>query len=291
MKKSSQINRLDWGFALFIGLILVQDLFIGMKVYWDQSFTMLELVLCLTAVVAYLIGFCLPAGISVVCIFIFMVSYFVWIATVAPISLLTISSLVWIPANTAVASFIRTKFIRSKRMMERLDALKDVNPQIDLYTELENKATFASTLVKQSSLANRYAKQYSFSMALFQIEFRPLVLESLGSEGYGQLLLNISQTIQQQIRYEDYKFSIGDGQFVILCPMTDQDHFYRVTDRIKQAITAIPLVDKKGQTLTLIVRAGAMSFNQADLAKYQQVDDVIAMLVRRTETDLVGEYI
>ncbi|MNI64956.1 GGDEF domain protein [compost metagenome] len=166
-----------------------------------------------------------------------------------------------------------------------------MNPIIDLDTTLGNKEALADTLIKQSNLAKRYSEQYGFCMAMFKIDFLPIVQEALGPDRYAQLLLKLSGTIQKQIRYEDYKFFVEEGRFIILCPMMNHEYLQLLTDRIKTAMMEIDFPDKKDQPLKLVVRTGAVVFHKEQFDKYENLDGVIAALERKTETDLIGEYI
>ncbi|MNW56505.1 GGDEF domain protein [compost metagenome] len=149
----------------------------------------------------------------------------------------------------------------------------------------------ADTVIKQSNLAKRYSDSYGFCMAMFKIDFLSLIRESLGSERYNLLLLELSNIIQKQIRYEDYKFSLDEGRFIILCPMMNHDYLQMLRDRIKNAMMEHVFLDKKEQPLKLVVRTGALIFHKEQFEKYESIDGVIAALERNTETDLIGEYI
>ncbi|NMO94382.1 GGDEF domain-containing protein [Paenibacillus lemnae] len=291
MKHKTPMRNVELGYFLLIVLVMVQRLLIYLKIYLDSSFTALDLGLSLSTLVALLLGFFLPVGISTVIVFVFLVSYFVWLSAYAPLNVLTFSWILMIPANIIIAAFIRSGLVRSRRFIERLEALKQTNPDVDLDTTLGNKESLAETVVKQSNLANRYGDQYGFCMAMFKLDFLPLVRESLGSRRYAQLLLELSDTIQKQIRYEDYKFSIDKGRFIILCPLTKPEHFKSLTERIKAAMMGLTFADKKGRPLKLVIRAGALVFQKDQFSKYGDIDAVIAALERNTETDLIGEYI
>ncbi|UNK18309.1 GGDEF domain-containing protein [Paenibacillus sp. N3/727] len=291
MKNKTPIRRIELGYFLLIILVMVQELIIYWNMYLNQSFTWSDVLYSVATLAALLAGFLLPIGISTVGIFIFLVSYFVWLSTYAPVNVLTLSWILLIPANVIIAAFIRSVLIRSRRFIERLEALKTTNPEIDLETTLGNKDALADTLIKQSNLANRYADQYSFCMAMFKIEFLPLVQESLGSQRYAQLLLELSGTIQGQIRFEDYKFSLDKGRFIILCPLTKPEYLQNLTERIKLAMMDMAFTDKHGKPLKLVVRAGALVFQKEQFSKYGNIDAVIGALERNTETDLIGEYI
>lgn len=205
--------------------------------------------------------------------------------------MLSISWLWLLPANVAVAMFIKSGLIRNKRLIERLEELQRRNPEVDLATSLGNKEAFRETLVKQSNLANRYSDTYNFCLAMFKIEFLPMVRESLGSQGYVQLLASLSEGIRNHIRYEDYKFALDEGRFIVLLPMTNQEYLKALTDRIKHALMDMPFQDRKGGELKLVIRAGALVFAKEQFSKYEDADAVIAALERNTETDLIGEYI
>lgn len=291
MKKHIPIRRIELGYFLMIALVIIQELIFYWNIYDRQVLTVSEVVFSVATLISLLVGFILPVGVTAVLIFVFLVSYFVWLSTYATIGVLTLSWMLLIPANVMVAAFIRSVFIQNSRFIERLEALKTRNPDIDLDTSLGNKDAFSDTLVKQSNLANRYSDQYSFSLAMFKIEFLPLVQESLGSQRYSQLLLELSQTIQGQIRFEDYKFSLDNGRFIILCPLTKPENLKNLTERIKLAMMNMPFTDKHGNPLKLVIRAGALVFQQDQFEKYEDSDAVIRALERNTETDLIGEYI
>lgn len=284
-------RRLELGYILLIALIMGQELLIFLKVYQDQAYSTLELMFSMATLAALLLGFIIPMGISVVLVFVFLVSYFVWLTTYAPLNLLTFSWMLLLPANTLVAGFIKSGLIGSKRWIERMNEMKGSLPQVDIETALGNKEALADTVQKQSNLARRYSEHYGFSMAMFKIDFLPLVQESLGSQLYSRLLLELSSTIQKQIRFEDYKFSISKGRFIVLCPMLGQENLHMLTHRIKHALMAVRILDKKGQELKLVVRAGALVFQKEQFSKYEHIDQVIAALERNAETDLIGEYI
>ncbi|WP_422658816.1 GGDEF domain-containing protein [Paenibacillus sp. EC2-1] len=291
MKKHIPIRRIELGYFLMIALVIIQELIFYWNIYDRQVLTVSEVVFSVATLISLLVGFILPVGVTAVLIFVFLVSYFVWLSTYATIGVLTLSWMLLIPANVMIAAFIRSVLIQNSRFIERLEALKTRNPDIDLDTSLGNKDAFSDTLVKQSNLANRYSDQYSFSLAMFKIEFLPLVQESLGSQRYSQLLLELSQTIQGQIRFEDYKFSLDNGRFIILCPLTKPENLKNLTERIKLAMMNMPFTDKHGNPLKLVIRAGALVFQQDQFEKYEDSDAVIRALERNTETDLIGEYI
>ncbi|EHB65999.1 GGDEF domain-containing protein [Paenibacillus lactis] len=291
MENKRFIQRMVWGYVLLIGLAILQELLIYWNVFRDQSFTLLELGFSIGCIAALLLGFLAPPGVSVVGIFVYIVAYFVWLTTHAEVDVLSISWLWLLPANVAMATSIKSGLIRNKRLMERLEELQRRNPEVDLATSLGNKEAFKETLIKQSNLANRYSDTYNFCLAMFKIEFLPMVRESLGSQGYVQLLASLSEGIRNHIRYEDYKFALDEGRFIVLLPMTNQEYLKALTDRIKHALMDMPFQDRKGGELKLVIRAGALVFAKEQFRKYEDADAVIAALERNTETDLIGEYI
>lgn len=171
MRNKAPILRIAWGYASLIGLAVIQQLVVYLKIYMNQSYTTLDVVFSIVSLAALILGFVIPVGVSVVAGFIYLVSYFVWLVTYADVSVLTFSWWLLIPANVAVAAFIKASLVRNARVMERLQELQERNPEIDLDTSLGNKDALADTLVKQSNLARRYSEQYGFSMAMFKIEF------------------------------------------------------------------------------------------------------------------------
>ncbi|GAA0136351.1 hypothetical protein YSY43_31920 [Paenibacillus sp. YSY-4.3] len=291
MRAKIPTHRIAWGYILLILVAIVQQFLVFLNVYLEQSYSGAEFAFSMVALAALLIGLILPLGVSVVGVFVFLVSYFVWLATYARLDVLAFSWILLIPANIGIAAVIKSALIRSKVVIQRLEELEQLTPQVDLDTALGNKEALAEIVVKQSNLANRYSDHYSFCMAMFKIDFLSLVQESLGSQRYALLLLELSNIIQTQIRYEDYKFSLEQGRFIILCPMTNHEFLQAMTDRIKLALMDVHFLDKKGHPLKLVIRAGAIAFQKDQFSKYKDIDAVIAALERHTETDLIGEYI
>lgn len=289
--KKTPFYGVVWGYILLIVLALLQEQFFFLNIYLTHTYGVEELLLNAAALVALLAGLLLPVGVSVVVIFVFMVCYLVWLATYAPTDVLTGASFLLIPANAFVAALIKTYLIRASRFLEQLERLGQRNPQVDLHTTLGNKDAFADALVKQSNLARRHPEKYGFCVVMFKIEFLPLVQESLGSQGYAALLVDLSDTIQKQLRYEDYKFFIDQGRFIIICPLTPAGFLESLTNRIKKAMMDVPFMDLKGRWLKLVIRSGALVFHAEQFGKYENVDGIITALERNTETDLIGEYI
>lgn len=284
-------KRITGGYVTLFGVSIIQQLFVYLNVYWNQAYSIGEVVFSVASLVAILIGLVLPAGVSVVGVFLFLVTYFVWLATNGKVDLLSLSWILLIPANVLIAVVIRTGLIRNKILVQRLNELKEINPIIDIDTTLGNKEALADTVIKQSNLAKRYSEQYGFCLAMFKIDFLPQVQESLGPQRYAQLLLELSNSIQKQIRFEDYKFFIDEGRFVILCPMMNQQYLQMLTDRIKSSMMELSYLDKKEQSLKLVVRSGAVVFHKEQFDKYENIDGIIAALERNAETDLIGEYV
>lgn len=291
MKNNAITHRLAWGYAILIGLAILQQLLVYLHLYMNQSYTLLHIVLSTASLAALALGLLLPVGVSVVLGFVYLVIYFVWLVTFADSNVLVFSWWLLIPANLAISAVIKRRLVRSARIIERLEQMKDHNPEIDLDTTLGNKQALGDTLIKQSNLARRYSDCYGFCIAMFKIEFLPLVMESLGSVRYAQFLLEISQTIQKQIRYEDYKFFVDRGRFVILCPMVNGDYLPMLTRRIKKNVMDLEVLDKRGNELQTVIKSGALVFQKEQFSKYDNIDAVLAALERNTETDLIGEYI
>lgn len=280
-----------FGYILLTLLLILQQAGIFMHVSQEQGFTASELLISSLSLVALLLGFLVSGGITAVCVFVFMVAYFVWLVTLADKNWITLQSFLWIPGSMVVASVIREGLIQQKRLAQRMEDLRLRNPDVDFDTTLGNTEAFKDTLIKQTNLANRYSDQYHFCIAIFKIEFLPLVRETLGSGGYAELLLELSDTIQTHIRYEDYKFYVDKGRFIVIFPLTKKEHLKSLTDRIKNALMDVKLFSRRDKELNLIIRSGALVFSKDQFNEYEDYEAVLAALERNAETDLIGEYI
>ncbi|WIV21564.1 GGDEF domain-containing protein [Paenibacillus polygoni] len=280
-----------FGYTLLTLLLILQQAGIFMHVSQEQGFTASELLISSLSLVALLLGFLVSGGITAVCVFVFMVAYFVWLVTLADKNWITLQSFLWIPGSMVVASVIREGLIQQKRLAQRMEDLRLRNPEVDFDTTLGNTEAFKDTLIKQTNLANRYSDQYHFCIAIFKIEFLPLVRETLGSGGYAELLLELSDTIQTHIRYEDYKFYVDKGRFIVIFPLTKKEHLRSLTERIKNALMDVKLLSRRDKELNLIIRSGALVFSKDQFNEYEDYEAVLAALERNAETDLIGEYI
>lgn len=280
-----------FGYTLLTLLMILQQAGIFMQVSKEQGFTTMELLISSLSLISLLLGFLVPGGVTAVCVFVFTVAYFVWLVTLAEVNWITLQSFLWIPGSMVVASVIRDGFIQQKRLDQRIEVLRLRNPEVDVDTSLGNTDAFKDTLVKQTNLANRYSDQYHFCIAMFKIEFLPLVRETLGSQGYAELLLELSDTIQTHIRYEDYKFYVDKGRFVVIFPLTKKEYLRSLTKRIKNALMDVKLVSRRDKDLNLIIRSGALVFSKDQFSGYEDFEAVLAALERNAETDLIGEYI
>lgn len=291
MKKAFFIRPFTIGYVALIALAVVQTVLLNLPIDQDAGGSSREIGLGLMALLALGTGFFIPLGVSVVLVFVFVVAYFVWLTSYGPVDLLGISWMLLVPVDLLLAGLLGRGLVRSRRLIERLDALQSLNPEVDLTTNLGNRLALQDTLVKQSNLARRYSDRYGFCLMLFKIDFLPSVQEALGSRRYSEFLVDLSALIQKQIRFEDYKFSIDGGRFVVICPMTQPDDLQMLKDRIKQAMMDHRAETPSGQRVNFVVRAGGLVFREEQFSKYGDVDDVVAALVRNSETDLIGEYI
>ena len=280
-----------FGYTLLTLLLILQQAGIFMHVSQEQGFTTMEFLISSLSLVALVLGFLVSGGITAVCVFVFMVAYFVWLVTLADMNWITLQSFLWIPGSMVVASVIREGLIQQKRLAQRMEDLRLRNPEVDFDTSLGNTEAFKDTLIKQTNLANRYSDQYHFCIAIFKIEFLPLVRETLGSGGYAELLLELSDTIQTHIRYEDYKFYVDKGRFIVIFPLTKKEHLRSLTERIKNALMDVTLLSRRDKELNLIIRSGALVFSKDQFNDYEDYEAVLAALERNAETDLIGEYI
>ncbi|GAE05984.1 putative diguanylate cyclase [Paenibacillus sp. JCM 10914] len=127
MRKTTPLRRVELGYFLLIALAMIQQLFIFWNIYLHQDYTMTEFMFSIATLAALLIGFFLPVGVSTVLLFLFLVTYFVWLSTLAPINLLTLSWILVLPANTVAAIVIKLALVRSRRFIRRLEQLRRTN--------------------------------------------------------------------------------------------------------------------------------------------------------------------
>lgn len=176
-------------------------------------------------------------------------------------------------------------FLRARDYRHRLEAanrqLSSLNNELheqathDYLTGVLNQRAFTGLLINELERAKRYGGE--LSLAIVDIDHFKRVNDSRGHAVGDEALKFLVDNIGQRMRRSDVLARLGGEEFALLMPNTPLAEAVRVVDRMRQAISAIPV---PGQVPPLLITfsAGVAAwhpgvneralFNAADEALY-----------------------
>lgn len=107
----------------------------------------------------------------------------------------------------------------------------------DKLTGLFNRFKLEETITNELETATRYNR--SFGVIIFDIDFFKSVNDNFGHQVGDEILVNISQTVQQQIRHSDTLFRWGGEEFILICLEVNRSEIELIAENIRQKVEAI----------------------------------------------------
>ncbi|MGL5384228.1 MAG: diguanylate cyclase domain-containing protein [Culicoidibacterales bacterium] len=290
MPKQKQLPEFPASIALFLTMFLIFQLILYVFTYQFQEFTMIMFFLSLLIPIGSFIGFFF----GIVPSLIYVVSVVVSAAILAVLQPFIVSTFMYLTIGitailTIIASFANLSYQREYKKLKNLQTAEQSAQVIDPITKLSTEQALVDLLVKQSHLAKRY-EQYTFTIAMIRLDFIQTTKNLLGKHEYAELLSRISMILQSQIRVEDYKFSVQEGVFILLLPLTPKSEFNIIDKRIKAKITEIELFDRNRKLFIPTIRSGVISYEAQMFDDFQNWEVLAVQLQRQTEIDIEAEY-
>lgn len=285
MKKRSVPRGAVWAYVVLIGIASLQQVVLYLHSHVHGSYQLTELLLLIGSLMALAAGLLLSTGKTIICVGVFLIAYPIWLISYSKIGAWNLFWLLLIPGNAIIASCIQS-LLRRESPAESLYGPQSTSPGLKLCTNLGNKEALAEAVMRHSNLARRFPECYSLCIMMFKVEPQPSDTESLDSVSCARLLMDLSNSIHRELRFDDYTFFIGEGRFVILCPMMNEDYIQLLIGRLKRALMEVEYINSQGQRIQIIVRSGAMVFQLEQWEQYQCIDTVISELEHHSRTDL-----
>ncbi|HWT54377.1 MAG TPA: GGDEF domain-containing protein, partial [Rhodocyclaceae bacterium] len=140
-------------------------------------------------------------------------------------------------------------FLRARDYRRRLEAanrqLSSLNDELheqathDFLTGTHNRRAFNALLSNELERVKRYGGD--LSLGVIDIDHFKQINDSRGHAVGDQALKFLVDNISQRMRRSDVLARLGGEEFVLLMPNTSVDEAVRVIDRMREAISALPL--------------------------------------------------
>lgn len=285
MKKRSVPRGATWAYVVLIGIASLQQVVLYLHSHVHGYYQLTELLLLIGSLMALAAGLFLSTRKTIICVGVFLIAYPIWLISYSKIGAWNLFWLLLIPGNAIIASCIQS-LLRRESPAESLYGPQSTSPGLKLCTNLGNREALAEAVMRHSNLARRFPECYSLCIMMFKVEPQPSDTEPLDSVGCARLLMDLSNSIHRELRFDDYTFFIGEGRFVILCPMMNEDYIQLLIRRLKRALMEVEYINSQGQRIQIIVRSGAMVFQLEQWEQYQCIDTIISELEHHSRTDL-----
>lgn len=110
----------------------------------------------------------------------------------------------------------------------------------DGLTGLGNRRALDAALNRNIDQARRYDKP--LSVLLCDLDHFKAINDTLGHAAGDEILMLVSERLQQHIRASDLAFRYGGEEFAVLLPHTDSDCALKAAARLRQALNNSPMV-------------------------------------------------
>lgn len=109
----------------------------------------------------------------------------------------------------------------------------------DGLTGLGNRRALDAALTRNVEQARRYNKP--LSMLLCDLDHFKEINDTLGHAAGDEILMLVSERLQEHIRASDLGFRYGGEEFAVLLPQTDADCALKAAERLRRALNEAPM--------------------------------------------------
>lgn len=152
----------------------------------------------------------------------------------------------------------------------------ELNP-IDPVTGIPNRRSLFQNLEQQASRSRRYGN--SLSIMVMRLTNLGDYIKQFGSDHSNELLLKVSQMLNDQMRWADVIGRLDKNEFMLILPETEESATSELRDKIKDNLSRISLPGAEDTDFELITEFG--------MAQWRKGDDV-ALLMDRVREGLDG---
>jgi len=148
----------------------------------------------------------------------------------------------------------------------------ELNP-VDLITGMPNRRTLFQSLEQQASRSRRYGNALSV-MLLRLTNFAEFIRE-FGGDNANELLLSVSQALNDQMRWSDMIGRLDNNQFMLILPETEERAAQDLKEKLCESLTTIELPGANGHGFSLKLDFG--------MAQWRKGDDTDLLMQRARE--------
>ena len=152
----------------------------------------------------------------------------------------------------------------------------ELNP-IDQITGMPNRRALFQNLEQQASRSRRYGN--SLSTMVLRLSNLSEYIKKFGNDNANQLLLSISQMLNDQMRWADVIGRLDKNEFLFILPETEESVTSELRDKIKDHLIRISLPGAEESDFELLTEFG--------MTQWRKGDDV-ALLMERVRQSLDG---
>ena len=149
----------------------------------------------------------------------------------------------------------------------------ELNP-IDPVTGMPNRRALFQNLEQQTSRSRRYGN--ALSIMLLKLENLAEFTRAFGNDNTNQLLLQVSQKLNDQLRWADMVGRLDNNEFLLILPETEESVTHGLKDKLHGTLTAISLPATDGNDFTLSLNFG--------IAQWRKGDDTDALMLRAKQS-------
>ncbi len=167
-----------------------------------------------------------------------------------------------------------------QNLIEDREGLKtkvaELNP-IDQITGMPNRRALFQNLEQQASRSRRYGN--TMSVMILRLGNLSELIRSHGNDNANEVLLNVSQMLNDQMRWADVIGRLDKNEFLFIMPETEESATSELRDKIKEQMSKVVIPTTDDSEFDLMHEFG--------MAQWRKGDDV-GMLMQRARQSLDG---
>ena len=152
----------------------------------------------------------------------------------------------------------------------------ELNP-IDQITGMPNRKALFQNLEQQASRSRRYGN--TLSVLILQLSNLSEYIRAFGNDNANELLLNISQLLNDQMRWADIIGRLDKIEFLFIMPETEESATNELRDKVNESLKGVRMPGADDSDFELQINFG--------MAEWRKGDDV-GMLMQRARQSLEG---
>lgn len=216
------------------------------------------------------VGFYLPGALAAI-----VVSLLVGLYKLAPV--LTVTDIVNFLRLALVGSLIGWYASKQKEQSQSISRLA----MVDRLTGLYNYSYFLDRLAEEKKRSDRFGSR--LALIMLDLDHFKVFNDKFGHQQGNELLKQVANVIQAQIRSVDIPIRYGGEEFAVLLPNTSRTAATEVAERVRKAVSEA-IFTLGGQSQQLTVSAGVAVYPLDAANELELIDKVDEALLQAKES-------